>query len=237
MPPGGWGLLQALAYLFDVAFDGRFGPGEVVLELFQNQFFFPRQFADGPHLLQEMDEENDHLTTESLSKALSGCQKKLENLNQMRLRDLIGDDEYLEEKKRLLGEKTTIEKNVSGSGEVAQKVFEQAADTFIFAGSALERFNNGAIEDKRTVFKGLGSNFLLRDKKLTIQMEKPFVIIGNGLSSLKAKNDWLELSIRIPRAYRRAFKIFRRGVERRPLPCHGGCGAPADPAVRVLRYG
>ena len=158
----------------------------------------PKRFVDSAvkqlKRLQEMDSENNDMTTDSLSKALFGCKKKLENLNQMRLRDLIGDDEYLEEKKRLLGEKAIIEKNLSGGKEVTQKVFEQAAATFIFAGSALERFNKGALEDKRTVFKGLGSNFLLKDKKLTIQIEKPFVIIGNAISSLKARNDWLELS-------------------------------------------
>jgi len=51
------------------------------------------------------------------------------------------------------------------------------------------------LEDKRTILQELGSNLFLNDKKLEIQLAKPFQIIEKGLKVVGIGNARLEPSI------------------------------------------
>jgi len=126
----------------------------------------------------------------SLEKALVDCQRKLDNLNQMRLKDLINDEEYIQEKKRLLEEKMRLEGNLRN--EPRKHSFDLTERTFNFASRAKESFHNGSLEDKRSILQGLGSNLFLKDKKLSIQIEKPLQIIERGLKVVNDGKDKLE---------------------------------------------
>jgi hypothetical protein len=115
----------------------------------------------------------------SREKAVADCQRKLENLNQMRLRDLIGDDEYLKEKKALMTEKITLEKNRNSNSR--ESATEKTLKKITFAAQAMDRFKNGTLEVKRSVIQESGSNLFLRDKTLNIEAEKPLLLIENFL--------------------------------------------------------
>ncbi len=134
------------------------------------------------YLKKEQEERNtnrlDIHTT--LKKAHGDCEKKLSNLNQMRLRDLIGDDEYLQEKKTLLGEKIKLENKLK-DGDAGNGALDLAAGTFVFANQAVAHFQNGTLEEKRQVLQKIGSNLLLKDKTLLIQAKKVFKIIEEGV--------------------------------------------------------
>jgi len=129
-----------------------------------------------------------------LQKACSDCGRRLDNLNQMRLRDLIGDEEYSKEKRKLLDEKTRLEQSIENLKRNLGKEHELTAQTFVFANEAKGRFEKGGPEEKKTILRGIGSNFLLRDKKLSIQAEKPFSILENGLPRVLGQNDRIELT-------------------------------------------
>ena len=49
-----------------------------------------------------------------------------------------------------------------------------------------------ALEDKRSILREIGSNFFLKDKKLLIQAEKPFLILEEGLKGINDGNETLE---------------------------------------------
>jgi site-specific DNA recombinase len=144
------------------------------------------------YLKEEAKEESAKLEgiLRSKEKALNDCQKKLDNLNQMRLRELIDDEEYIKEKKLLLAEKASLEMNQSNLGR--KSPLDLAKETFIFAAEALSRFQNGTLDDKRLVLRDLGSNFFLKDRVLTIQAEKPYHIIEKGLKHYDHGNPSLE---------------------------------------------
>ncbi len=127
-----------------------------------------------------------------LRKACSDCERRLDNLNQMRLRDLIGDDEYTKEKRKLLDEKLRLEQSIDNLERNLGRDVELTAQTFVFANQAKERFQKGGPDEKKTILRGIGSNFSLRDKKLTIQADKPFSIVENGLPRVLGQNDRLE---------------------------------------------
>jgi len=130
------------------------------------------------------ERKDNHLDIHAaLKKTHSECEKKLGNLNQMRLRDLVGDDEYLREKRQLLEEKIKLEnrlKNVSGGDEA----FDLTASTFSFANQAAGHFQNGTLDEKREVVQKIGSNLLLKDKKLLIQAKKVYNIIEDGVKAV-----------------------------------------------------
>lgn len=127
----------------------------------------------------------------ALKKTYGDCEKKLSNLNQMRLRDLIGDDEYLKEKKDLLGEKIKLENNLK-NGDAGQETFELAASTFSFANQAVTHFQNGTPEEKKQILQKIGSNLVLKDKKLLIQAKKVFRIIEDGIRAVRGEISPLE---------------------------------------------
>jgi DNA invertase Pin-like site-specific DNA recombinase len=144
------------------------------------------------YLKEEEKEENERRNDirRSQEKAGADCQRKLDNLNQMRLKDLINDEEYIKEKKALLGEKMKLEANLKN--DYRKRSLNLAERTFNFAAKAKEGFQNGSLEDKRSILQGLGSNLFLKDKKLLIQIEKPLQIIERGLRSVKDGNNALE---------------------------------------------
>ena len=107
--------------------------------------------------------------------ALTACQKKLGNLNQMRLRELIGDDEYLKEKIALMKEKAALELHKDTILE--DQATEKTINTLSFASNALETFKKGSLESKRSILQEIGSNFILKDKILIIKARKPLQII------------------------------------------------------------
>ena len=140
---------------------------------------------------EEMDgHQKEKDVRRSLDKVLADCEKRLGNLNQMRLKDLINDEEYIEEKKRLAEEKARIERSLLD--DPIKRSLDLTAETFNFAARAIKNFQNGSLEDKRTILQELGSNLFLKDKIFEIQLKKPFQIIEKGLRVVGGGNDALE---------------------------------------------
>lgn len=65
-------------------------------------------------------------------------------------------------------------------------------DVFNFARYAQGHFENGNLEEKKNVLSGLGSNFLLKDKKLDILAHNWLQPIINGYKPLEAEYRALE---------------------------------------------
>ncbi|MBD3360586.1 hypothetical protein GF366_02165 [Candidatus Peregrinibacteria bacterium] len=59
--------------------------------------------------------------------------------------------------------------------------------TFKFATYAKHRFENGTLDDKKTIFQSLGQNFLLKDGKLSVELHKPFISIKKGMGKILEK--------------------------------------------------
>ena len=61
------------------------------------------------------------------------------------------------------------------TGERADQWFKKADETFDFARDALNRFEKGEPMDKKEVFSKLGSNLLLKNKTVVIDMENTLI--------------------------------------------------------------
>ena len=130
---------------------------------------------------------------DSLQSAFNNVQTRLSNLSreytssQNINREIYTSDEYIAEKKTLLKERTDIEKELN---EVKVK-FDQSIDaterTFNFCTFAQVHFNTtDDIQKKRDIFSTIGSNLILKDKKLSIDKLHPYLLIENEIRAQRA---------------------------------------------------
>ena len=123
----------------------------------------------------------------SLHAAYLECQKKLDALTDLRIRGLLTDDEYAKKREGLLGEQLRLKEQLEDTDGRATRWRELTERAFLFSREAKERFETGTLEDKREILVALGSNLVLRDKKLRIQLEKPLLFIQESLPALRSE--------------------------------------------------
>ncbi len=131
---------------------------------------------------------------ESLQKAVNNSQKQLDNLTQMRLRDLIDDKEYIDQKKALkerLGATRTRLREVEGRADNWLELTEKAFD---FATYARVRFNKGDWRTKKEILMTLGQNPTMKDGRLSFQACKWLEPIKQGYPALEKEYLRLELN-------------------------------------------
>jgi site-specific DNA recombinase len=136
--------------------------------------------------------ESANAKKDSVAKGLAHAERKLSSLNQMRIRELIDDEEYVKEKNRLLEEKRVLEKSLTDDINLKNQATSRANEVFIFARDVKKRFESGSIQDKKEILAKIGSNLLLRDKKLKIELEKPLMLLHERLKMVPENNDRLE---------------------------------------------
>ena len=69
---------------------------------------------------------------------------------------------------------------------------ETAEKCFTFAKHAKAAYEKGDLKVKMTILRTLGSNFFLTDRKLVIEMKKPFAVIRDNQKLLNGPNEWVE---------------------------------------------
>lgn len=131
---------------------------------------------------------------ENQQKAVLSTQKELDNLTQMRLRDLIDDEEFLKQKEPLKEKLLKLRENVKNTESRADKWQELTEKTFYFATFAQREFIKPDLHRKKEIFSALGQNFSIINKKLFMDKSEWFIPIEKAYPELKARFDALELN-------------------------------------------
>ena len=79
--------------------------------------------------------------------------------------------------KPLQDEKRSLEDKKKNLSERMNRWVKLAQDTFKFVCSARTAFEKASLQDKKIILVSLGSNFLLKDKKLYLDLLKPYLLI------------------------------------------------------------
>ncbi len=122
---------------------------------------------------------------EMQANAVLQTQKEIDNLTQMRYRELINDEEYLSQKKELQGKLNALKEEVGDTEKRAENWLELTEKTFDFITYAAHHFNEGGFEEKQRILRGFGSNFLVKDKRLVMEAQKWLVPIGDEYKTLE----------------------------------------------------
>ena len=95
-------------------------------------------------------------------------------LTGLRLRELIGDDEFAEQRSELATRRLALAHRKDLLKEPGEWI--EPLEMFIsFCNRAVDCFQRGDTTQKRLILETVGSNLVLKDKKLSIEARKPFV--------------------------------------------------------------
>jgi len=130
------------------------------------------------------DEKRLHaMSIQSVKRSIIECDKKLRNLFDLRLKELITDDEFKAQKSFLTNKKIALESNLGDLEKNPDIWFEHSERLFFFLALAKEEFACGQDEIKREILETVGSNFLLQDNNLLIEEKKPFRLMLENAGS------------------------------------------------------
>jgi len=150
--------------------------------------------------LEYLNESNDREIEdrteiyEMQHKTLVGTQKQLDNLTQMRYREMITDEEYISQRQPLQKEIARLKDKLRHTEQRAEEWLELTEKTFKFATFAQGHFANGNMEMKKSILAAIGSNFILKDGKLVIQGNKWLEPIKKAYPALEKEYQRLELN-------------------------------------------
>ncbi len=114
--------------------------------------------------------------------------------------ELMTDKEYSTIRSDLMQQKASLESELNAKGKEISEWVELTEKTFNFARYARIWFEQGDLETKKAIFSALGSDFVLKNQKLHVELNKPFAIISQGVSILRAENNSARTSESVSRA-------------------------------------
>ena len=118
--------------------------------------------------------QQDHAAQkDSLLRAQAASTRELENLTKLRIRDLLSDEEYVKERQELERKQLGFTQKLDALAK-QEKRFEPSASVVSFNHCLISRFAKGHLQRKRMILQTVGSNLVLKDKKLNIDVRKPF---------------------------------------------------------------
>ncbi len=117
---------------------------------------------------------------------------KLNSLLEMRINKELTEEEFADQKKRLLEEKVRLQEILNDTDNGVTKSLEGADALFSFARDAKVRFENGDWQVRKEIIANLGSNLSLKDGKLTVSLVKPLSYIGEAASEVRTIHERLE---------------------------------------------
>jgi hypothetical protein len=119
----------------------------------------------------------------SQRKAYDNCLRKIDNLFELKISpmnadgDLLSDEEYAKRKSALIGEKARLQEILNDVDRGVERWLEAGEKTFEFARNAHSWFAKGTDKEKAIILQALGSNLILKDRKLVVELKKPLMAI------------------------------------------------------------
>ena len=133
-------------------------------------------------LSQESATKEDAIKTQQLRR-LTKIDSELNRLLDLRISNEIDKEMFDLKKSSLIEEKQELKRVIDSSDDSFELRIDKTIDVLEFCKEAKDTFDNGGDEDKILVLKTLGSQFYLKDKKLTVELAKPFKLIQDGTKS------------------------------------------------------
>ncbi len=139
---------------------------------------------------KEIEDRNEILI--NLQKAYNACVNKIHYLIDMRANGELTEEEFTRKKSKLVKGRFRLHELQNDIDARVNKWVEKAEEIFNFAKTARFRFKNGSIEEKRVILYTLGSNLLLKNKKVNNFIEKSLLLIERAAKEVKAIHERLE---------------------------------------------
>ena len=143
----------------------------------------PPSWAD--KMIEELDKEKeqevqDGITfAQNLKAKIKECEEKLDKLLDAHLDDVISKDEYAAKKQKILNEKVEISEKLSDFERKGNHWLEPAKNFILAAKQAEIIALQENFSEKKNFLKKVGSNRILRERKVSVLAEMPWKILAN----------------------------------------------------------
>jgi site-specific DNA recombinase len=143
---------------------------------------------------KENEKESDgrNAIVKSNERAYKACLAKLDGLTDMRAGGEISAEEFANKKAILLTEKRKLDGLYNHTTKRVDVWMENADNMFTFIDEVKNKFDNGTLETRRGILSTLGSNLIIKDKILSIDIDKSLFPIKRIANHLNAINERLE---------------------------------------------
>ena len=139
---------------------------------------------------KEGKDRNAILTNQQ--RAYEASVRKLDSLIEMRMNKEVTQEEFLAKKADLLKEKTRLQELLNDTDNRVNQWVRKAETVLAFARDAKKKFETGGLEDKRSILSALGSNLLLKDRILSISIQKPLLLVEEAAGEVRKIHATLE---------------------------------------------
>ncbi|MCH7604515.1 hypothetical protein IID24_00740 [Patescibacteria group bacterium] len=139
--------------------------------------------------VEKTEVNSEGTITKSLQEAYNDCQTRLKSLHEAYISPQNSDhgiympEEFKQHKAELIRERDGIKQQLGASESNVDHTLELSERTFNFCTYARYHFNNGDLRVKRTIFSSIGSNLTLKDKRLTVELYQPYMLIQREIES------------------------------------------------------
>ncbi len=154
----------------------------------------PEEFHSYAMKWFQAENEKEAVTQQAVlganQKAYNAIVDKISNLIDMRASGEIPPDEFAKKQAQYQAEKNEFKKNLDRTDSRVDQWNKTSDEMLTFIEQAQERFKNGTLQTKRSILSTLGSNLFIRDKIISIDMEKslfPMKKISIEAKAIKAK--------------------------------------------------
>jgi site-specific DNA recombinase len=161
------------------------------IDAFMGRIQISKQFKEWAikylHELHEKESASRNDIIEAQQKAYRECLRRIDYLVKLKTSanngdgSLLSDEEYGQQRGELLKEKAALEESLQDGGHRVEQWLSLAEKTFEFACTVRDKFAKGDHLVKKEILLAVGSNLLLKDKKLFIEAKKPFLIMEKSL--------------------------------------------------------
>lgn len=173
---------------------------EDVLEEQYMEFLSSIQISPSLHqwAMSELEKEygREQTDKESIShtqeKASKDVEKRLSNLFEMRLSGDITSEEYQERKRILEEEQSLIKSQLESENAKVQSWIHDARRLMKFCERAKYEFLNGSHDKRRQIIAAIGTEHILKDRVVQMEVEKPFLVIQEMVSPVNYPLEILE---------------------------------------------
>ena len=138
---------------------------------------------------QELEETNNEVILENILKKQKKIGKEINNLISMYIseenqdKSLLSEEEFKIQKNELSDDKLNIEKEVKRITSKEDNTLKLSIDTFNLATYAKYHFITGNDQKKANILRSIGESFILKNRKLLINLLEPLKIIAKGIES------------------------------------------------------
>ena len=125
-------------------------------------------------------------------KAYKACLAKIDGLMDMRAGGEITAEEFAKKKIEVLAEKKRLDGLFEDTSKRVDRWLDNADEMLTFIEEAKYKFNNGTIPKRRNILSTLGSDLVLKEKILSIDIDKSLFPIKRITKDVRAINERLE---------------------------------------------